>query len=408
MFPALPFHVVGVSHHTVGVQVRERLAFSSAEAAALLAEHRADGHTAVLLSTCNRTELYWTGDRDLEPWFRDTAHSRGADVTGALNRLDGGQAVRHLFTVVAGLDSQILGESEILGQVRRAGELARAAGTTCHDLDMIFGAAASAGRRVRRETALGRHPSSVSSAAVDLGLSLASEAPRVLVLGAGEAAEGVLRALDEHRVTGVVLVNRNADRGEAVAGTWGIGVRSWEELPGLLADADLCVVATGAGRPCVSATLLAQARQGAARELVVLDLAVPRNVAPEARGVPGVRLLDLDDLQRLTCPAGDAGFASMGLARAEQILLEEMARLDLALRGRAIAPRLAELHRVGAEIAEREAASALAELDGLDEHERQIVREMAQRLVRRVLYPVSRSIRLDEASDTDTDEPLTA
>jgi len=408
VFPALSFHVVGVSHHTAGVQVREPLAFTAADTSGLLAEHHAAGRTALLLSTCNRTELYWTGERDLEPWFRELSMARGADVTGALTRLDGGGAVRHLFTVIAGLDSQILGESEILGQVRRAGELARAAGTTCRDMEMIFAAAVGAGRRVRRETGLGRHPQSVSSASVRLGLSIASAAPRVLVIGAGEAAEGVLRALGEQRIGQVMLVNRNPERAAALAGTWGIEIRPWSELPALLGQADLCFVATGATRPFVSKAMLARAREGAARELVVMDLAVPRNVEPEARAVPGVRLLDLDDLQRLACPASDGTVASMGLARAEQILLEEMARLDLALRGRAIAPRLSELHRVGAELAERESAWALARLEGLDERERQVVREMAQRLVRRVLYPVSRSIRLDEASEGETDEPLTA
>ena len=390
------------------MQVREPLAFTAAEATGLLAGHRAAGRTALLLSTCNRTELYWTGERDLEPWYRETAAARGVDVAGALTRLDGVAAVRHLFTVVAGLDSQILGESEILGQVRRAGELARVAGTTCRDLEMIFGAAAGAGRRVRRETVLGRHPQSVSSASVRLGLSIAGGAPRVLVIGAGEAAGGVLRALGEHHIAGVTLVNRNADRARSLAGTWGVDVRPWGELPALLAESDLCFVATGATRPFVGASVLAGARAGATDELVVMDLAVPRNVDPEARAVPGVRLLDLDDLHRLACPASDVTFVSMGLARAEQILLEEMARLDLALRGRAIAPRLSELHRVGAELAERESDWALARLEGLNEREQQVVREMAQRLVRRVLYPVSRSIRLDDASESDTDEPLTA
>ena len=323
MFPALSFHVIGVSHQTAGVQVRECLAFTPAEVSALLAEHRLASRSALILSTCNRTELYWSGDHDLEPWFRDVARERGADITGALNRFDGTAAVRHLFTVVAGLDSQILGESEILGQVRRAAELARTAGTISRDMDMILGAATGAGRRVRRETMLGRHPSSVGGASVHLGLSLAVPRPRTLVLGAGEVAEAVLRTLHESPVSGVTLVNRNAERGAGLAGSWGIESRRWEELPGLLPDADLVFVTTGASRPCVSAELLGGVvGHRAAGDLVVLDLALPRNVAPEARALSGVRLLDLDDLQRLCCPAGEH-VASMGLARAEQILLEE-------------------------------------------------------------------------------------
>jgi glutamyl-tRNA reductase len=409
VFPALSFHVIGVSHHTAGVQVRERLAFTPDDVADLLAQHRLAGRSALLLSTCNRTELYWSGDHDLEPWFCAIARERGTDLTGALNRFDGGAAVRHLFTVVAGLDSQILGESEILGQVRRACELARVAGTTSRDMDMIFGAATGAGRRVRRETMLGRHPSSVGSSSVQLGLTLTGHAPRALVLGAGEVAEGVLRTLHELGIEPVTLINRNLERAQALAGSWGIEARRWDELASLLPAVDLVFVTTGATRPCVGANLLAGAtRDRAGRELVVLDLAVPRNVAPEARALPGVRLLDLDDLQRLCCPAGEESMSSIGLARAEQILLEEMARLDLAMRGRASAPRLTELHRLGAEIAQREATWALSRLDGLSESERQVVREMAERLVRRVLYPVSRSIRLDEATAPEAEEPLTA
>jgi len=410
VFPTLPFHLIGVSHHTAGVEVRERLAFTPAEVSELLAVQRQAGRSGLLLATCNRTELYWSGDHDMEPWFREVARARGADIAGALNRFDGGAAVRHLFTVVAGLDSQILGESEILGQVRRACELARVGGTTSRDMEMIFGAATSAGRRVRRETMIGRHPASVSSAAAGLGLALTgNRSPRLLVLGAGEVAEGVLRSLYEQGASDVTLVNRNPERAAALAGSWGIESRPWVELPALLGSADLFFVSTGASRPCIGTAMLAGvAGQRAGRELVVMDLAVPRNVEPGARAIEGIRLLDLDDLQRLCCPAGDGSISSTAVAQAEQILLEELARLDLAMRGRAIAPRLAELHRVGAEMAQREAAWALSRLDGLSEREQQVVREMAERLVRRVLYPVSRSIRLDEATDDGSQEPLSA
>ncbi len=126
-----------------------------------------------------------------------------------------------------------------------------------------------------------------------------------------------------------------------------------------------------------------------------MDLAVPRNVEPAARRVPGVRLFDLDDLQQLCCPAADA--PAEALADAERVLEEELVRLDEALRGHRAAPRLAELHRLGAEVAEQETAWALGQLDELTERERDVVREMADRLVRRVLYPVSRSIRQPES-----------
>src|SRR4029079_10900137 len=124
--------------------------------------------SALLLSTCNRCELYWSGDDDGEAWFKELAQSRGGVPATSLTRHDGIAAVHHLFTVTAGLDSQILGETEILGQVRRAYDAARAAGTTTREMDAIFSAPLATARRVRHETMLGRHPGSVSSAAVEL------------------------------------------------------------------------------------------------------------------------------------------------------------------------------------------------------------------------------------------------
>lgn len=395
MLHDLSFHVVGVSHHTATVGVREQFAFSEEELAALLADERAAGRSALLLFTCNRCELYWCGPHDLEAWFRDLALARGVTLPGTIARLDGAEAVRHVFAVTAGLDSQILGETEILGQVRRAYDAARAAGTTTREMDAIFSTALSAGRRVRRETLLGRHPASVSSAAVELAAKEWADGfdgRLVVVLGAGEAAEGVLRSLHLQGAKNVVLVNRNPVRAEVLATAWGAAVRSWEEFPELVAAADLLLVATGAARPVVVTEQLASAVVG--REgwpLVTIDLSVPRNVQPEARDVPGVRLFDLDDLQRLCCPAAAAPAAA--LQEAERLLEEEIARLAHSLRGRAAAPRLAALHRLGAQVAEQETAWALAQLDDLSEREQEVVREMADRLVRRVLYPVSRSLR---------------
>jgi glutamyl-tRNA reductase len=397
MLRDLPFHVVGVSHHTAGIELRERFAFTSAEIAAWLQGQAAAGSTALLLSTCNRCEIYWTGDLDLEAWFRDFSSSRGACLGEALLRLDGEEAVRHLFDVTAGLDSQILGETEVLGQVRRAYDAARAAGTTNRLIDSILSAALVAGRRVRRETMLGRHPASVSSAAVDVAASAvgASALPslgdaRALVLGAGEVAEGVLKAL-HGRTAGTALVNRRPERAAALASAWDAVSGGWDELDALLAASDVVFVATSADHPVITATRLAEAVGPRGRQLSVFDLSVPRNVEPSARSVPGIRLFDLDDLQRLRCPV--EGFASPAIDHARNVLDQELERLDTALRARAAAPRLADLHRMAARLAEEEAEVALAQLGDLNDREQRVVREMAERLVRRVLYPVSRTVR---------------
>ena len=396
MLRDLSFHVVGISHHTARVEERERFALSRAEIVALLEMQRELGRSGLLLSTCNRFEYYWGNGEDGEAWLRQFALSRGASPETVFMRRDGEAAVHHLFTVAAGLDSQVLGETEVLGQVRRAFDAARAAGTTTRDIDLIFSAALAAGRRVRRETMLGRHPASVSSAAVDLvserwgGIGTRG----VVVLGAGEAAEGILRALNERHASNVTLLNRHPERARVLANAWGATVGEFGELEQKLEAADLLVVATASARPVVTAAALARATgRRLNRELVVLDLGVPRNVDPDARATPSLQLFDLDDLQRLCCPA--AATASAALVEAERVVDEELARLGIALRGRAVAPKLAELHRIGVELAEQESAWALAQLESLSASQQDIVRQMADRLVRRVLYPVSRNLRSD-------------
>lgn len=392
----LSFHVLGISHHSAGVEAREQFAFTVPETVALLKAQHTTGRSSLLLSTCNRCELYWSGDDDLEPWFRHLAHARGAARDPLLIRQDGISAVRHLFIVTAGLDSQILGETEILGQVRRAYDTARAAGTTTRDMELILSAALAAGRRVRSETLLGRHPASVSSAAVGLIAQRcgAIGGRKVVVLGAGEVAEGVLRALNEHGASNVTLLNRSPERARILARAWDAEVGDWEELEHRLRSAHLLLVATAGARPVVSAAQLARVSVSRTnRELYVMDLSVPRNVEPAARDLPGLQLFDLDDLQRLCCPA--AGTPSAALAEAERVIEDELERLGLNLRGRVVAPQLAELHRRGIEMAEQESAWALARLRELSESDREIVRQMADRLVRRVLYPVSRNLRAE-------------
>jgi len=391
---SVPFHLAGVSHHTAEVSVRERLSPAPEDALAWLARARDAGTSLVVLSTCNRFELYGWGDGDPEGELRRWAASRGVALDdGLLYRRDGTAALRHLFWVAAGLDSQIVGETEILGQVRRAVELARRAGTTTWELEAAFAAAVSSGRRVRRETRLGRHPESVSSAAVAqarrcLGDSLQGRG--ILVLGAGEAADGVLRALDQEAPGAVVVLNRHPERArELTAGRAGAGAAGWDEVPRALAEADVVFAATAAPGPVLDAATVAGAMEArGGRPLFVFDLALPRNVDPAARDLPGVRLFDLDDLRLQHCPAAVAD--SPVLAEAERIVRAELARFRRRLRHRAAGPRLARLHRLAARLAEEEANRALEQLESLTESQREVVRRMADRLVRRVLYPASK------------------
>ena len=313
-----------------------------------------------------------------------------------LVRLDGAAAVRHLFLVTAGLDSQVLGETEILGQVRRAYDAARAAGTTTREMDVIFSCALSTGRRIRRETALG--PASRVRQLGRGGCRGAGIWPAPSAAGRCwcSARARRRRAYCARSICAARRAWRWSTGTPIAHGCWpppGVPRRmAWERAGRSAAAVPSCCSSRPAprGRPCRLPSSRA-AIEGRADPLVTMDLSVPRNVEPEARHLPGIRLYDLDDLQRLCCPA--AGTPAAALHDAEMIMDEELARLEQQLRGRAAAPRLAELHRHGAQVAEQEAAWALAQLEELSEHQRMVVREMADRLVRRVLYPVSRSIR---------------
>ena len=199
------------------------------------------------------------------------------------------------------------------------------------------------------------------------------------------------------------MVNRHRTRGESLAAAWGAVSASWSDLEALLAATDVVFVSTSSTRPLVGADMLAEAVAVAPdRRLTVLDLSVPRNVEPSARAVAGIRLYDLDDLQQLRCPA--SGFDAPAIAEAQRMLRHEIERLLRALDAREAAPRLAELHRTAAIVMEEESERALRELGDLSERERRAVRAMAERLVRRVLYPVSRALR-DEGAVGDAPGP---
>jgi glutamyl-tRNA reductase len=395
------FHVIGVSHRTAPLEVRERLVLTPAEVASWLDEQRSAGRCAIVLSTCNRFEVYWSGSHEFDPWFRELARRRGVGPGGLVARWDGVACVRHLYQVAAGLDSQILGETEILGQVRRAHQASLYAGASSRELEALFAAAVAAGRRTRGETRLGKHPTSVSAAAVNVALAAMPQhgSPTVAVLGAGEVAAGVLRALGEHRVPRVALVNRRPDRAAALAATWKAESRPWTDLGSVLASADLVFVTTGAKHALIRVEDLAAATAHRGSDLVMLDLAVPRNVEPTARSLANIQLLDLDDLQQSCCPA--AGHSSIAVAEAQRIIEDEMQRLDAMLRARVAVPELTHLHQLGEQLAREEADRALARLGKLSGAERQAVREMAERLVRRMLYLVGRKVREILPAHTD-------
>jgi len=404
-----PLHLVGITHRKAGLDLRERFALARAEIVTLLTGEDGPRRRGVALSTCNRFEVYWYGEHDWPAWFRETAARRGAPLSpSSMIRRDGHEAARHLFRVAAGLDAQVVGETEVLGQVRRAWALARDLGASCRELDVVFSSATGAGRRIRREATLDHRPTSIGSVAVAVaarengGLNGRS----VLLIGAGEAALGVAEALDGTGAK-VTVISRHMERSAALAREYPVTIEPWEKLDGLLGASDVAFAVTAARESILPADRMSRARSASAAPLLLVDLGVPRNVEPAVRELPGIRVLDLNDLPTGVSAPGSEGVLALDVAH--RIVEEEVSTCIGRLRALAAGERLAGMHRGGDRIAEQEVSRLLAECRDLPEGAQDAIRRMANRLVRRVLFPAGRALRevptLDEVMEQPDREP---
>lgn len=287
---ALPLYVVGLSHKTAPVEVRERAALDPVVALPALLRTLGRG---VVLSTCNRTEIYGVGSPQ-------AAHGllleRGV-AAGHLYTKEGVEALRHLFRVAAGLDSLVVGEAQILGQVREALFLARRLGATESLLEKAFQSAIALGKRARSETAIGAGAVSVAYAALDLALAVYGDLTglAVAVLGAGEMAELFLTHLKAQGVGRVLVVNRTPQRARALAERFGGEAFGLDRLPQVLRQADLVVASAAAPHYLVGPELLPRR----AKPIFLIDIALPRNIDPRVGDLPHAYLYNLDDLERV-------------------------------------------------------------------------------------------------------------
>lgn len=383
--------VVGVNHHTSPLPVLERLTLS--EAAAGKAVHglvqRDNVREAVVLATCSRTEIYLVGER-FHGAFADATELL-ADISGmTLNELHpyiyvehDEAAVRHLFEVASGLDSVVLGESEILGQVRRAAALAREHGGLRATMQLLFDRALAAGKRARTETGIARGTTSISHAAVEMAAqTLGSLDGRdVLVVGAGEMGRGVATALRAAGVRNIVVANRTPSRGAVLAATVDGQVSDLAALPAAL-DAASVVVTCADGATMLDADLVAA--RAAAGPLLVVDIAVPRNVDPAVAGLDGVTLFDLDDLARWTETGRRQRQAVADLVAA--IVADEVQRYLLDVTQRQAAPLVAQLHERAESIRNDELARYGKRLETLGERERESVEALTRAIVAKLLH----------------------
>jgi glutamyl-tRNA reductase len=385
-------YVCGVSHTSAGIAVRESAALDAEAERAVLRRLQADPRVreAAVLATCNRTEIYVVGgDRSsVQEAPRDAllAHTRlGA---GALDRCRFGLwdqgAAEHLFRVTAGLESVILGETEIVSQVRRTAETARGQGTVGPLLTALFEHALGAARRARRETAIGAGAISLSSVVAELVIDRCPSRPRrIVVVGAGQLAARLLRTLAGRGVGELVVANRSAAAAHELAARHGATAVALGELGEALDGADAVIVAARASQPVL--TVAAVGRRD--RRLVVVDLSVPCAVAPAVAALPGVELHDLDGVQ---LRARENALGRHRAAQAAASLIEaETARFAQWRRQAATAPLVEALWRE----AERIRVAELARLEGLTEEERQRLDALSRSLVRRLLHVPAQRLR---------------
>jgi glutamyl-tRNA reductase len=392
--------LVGLSHKSAPIEVRERVALSGDALKSALEElHRTDGvGEALVVSTCNRVEVYVHADADGAA--RQFFTSRAPEAGDHLYVKEGVEAVRHLFRVSASLDSMVVGEQQVLGQVKEAYGLASAAQVAGSYVSRLCNRAFATAKRVRSETDIGKGATSMSQVAVELVEKIFGDlrGRAILLAGAGKMGALSAKALADLGADRILVTNRSAERGLALAQQVNGSFRQWEELSRLLVEADVVIVSTGAptyvlGRDAVHAAMKAR-RQ---RSLCLIDLAVPRNVDPAAGQLPDVFAYDVDDMERVveTNHAARKGEA----LRAEAIVEAEVMSFAKEREARAALPVLSQLRRRAEAIARAEAERTLAQVGGkLDDKGRKSVEAMAQAIVNKLLH--GPTARLKEAASS--------
>ena len=393
---------LGVSHKTTPLDLRERLSLTEGRAVGTLNELTAiaDIHEAAAISTCNRTELYLVGADPVEAEsaalgvLSRQADIRPTELLGHLYSLRASEAARHLMRVTAGLDSMIVGEAEIQGQVKRAYELALVEGGTGPILNHLFRAALAAGGRAREETAIGEAGVSVPSVAVELARRALGDLSQrhVLTVGAGETAELVARALVARGVHTVFVANRHYDRAIGLAQRFGGTAVRFEELPAQLAAVDIVVSATTSPHHIVERDDLEQVMAGReGRPLLAIDLAVPRDVEPDCREVAGVSVFDIDDVQQIV--ERNAGSREAEAKRVERIIEAELDRFERWLAALEVVPTIAALREHGDEVVRRVMAENEGRWESLSEADRERLDAMAKAIASRLLHEPTLRLR---------------
>ena len=398
--------LTGLDHKTASLELRERVAFTAYQLSDALPRLGVIVGEAVVVSTCNRTEVYTTADEPEEAsalvrrFVADYHGLVGASPAEGFRDLVDADAVRHLFRVAGGLDSMIVGESQILGQVRSALAAASAAGTLSAPLSRLFHRAIRAGRRVREETGVGRNALSVSFAAVRLAQTVLGDlsGSRVLLIGAGEAGKLVAEALRKTGVGELTVTNRTARRASALADELGGRAVPFDRLDVAVADADIVVAATEAPDHLLTAETVRAANRDRDRGTFMFDLAVPRNIDPQAASIDGVSLYNIDDLAAVA--QDNLRERRKAAAAAEAVVDDEVAQFVQWWSTLDALPLVMELRERAEEMRRREMGRALERLDGVSEADASVIDDLTRAIVNKLLH--APTVSLKQRADEET------
>jgi len=397
---------IGVSHKTAPVEVRERVALLDARGAEFVRDLRGTGEVqeAVTISTCNRTELYLVVGNPVEAESRalsmlaSQAGIRPTSLAASIYSLRNCDAARHLYRVTAGLESMIVGEAEIQGQIKRAYEAGIAGETVGPLTNHLFKAALATGKRVRHETAIGERQLSLPAVAVALAREQLGDlvGRMVVIVGTGETGELAARALSDSGGRPVFVASRRRDRAISLARRYGGESMSFDELPQALERADIVVAATASPHLLLEAAELSEVmRLRVGRPLLLIDLAVPRDIDAACGEIDGVSLYDIDDLQAVI--ARNRKVRQAEARKAEGIIEEEIQRFAVWLGSLEVLPTLTALRAHGSSIAQQVVAENAGKWDSLSARDAERVDALSRAIVNRLL--AAPTARLKELQD---------
>jgi glutamyl-tRNA reductase len=401
--------LVGVSHRTAPVDLRERVDFSTRgiEQAVASLGARPGNTEAAVLSTCNRAEIYLAAPepgaarQDVLEYLREVHSVRSAELLPHLYEKQDADAARHLFRVAAGLDSLVVGEPQILGQVKEAYAVASSQRTVGPLLNKLFHASFAAGKRVRTETSLGEGAVSVSYAAVSLARKIFGTLDKctVAVVGAGEMGKLTALHLKAQGIRRLLITSRTIGHASALARSMEAMPIPWEQMTAAIADSDIVITATGASLPILTrADVAAIMRPRRSRPLFIIDIAVPRDLDPAAGELDQVFLYNIDDLQAIVQENLTRRAAEM--ARAEGIVDEEVERFATWLRSRGAIPTVVALRQRFEAIRQAELDRLQHKLVGLPPEARARVDEVTRLIIEKLLLTPTEQLK--SLPDTDT------